>query len=141
MILHRLAEGIFDIEDLKFRINELADFITHASKAFEFDLQHVIAVGYSNGANIAASTLLLRLEILSSAILLFSLFKSAGSKVLGSWQASDRDLTDEIQKAEDVAIIAFLLFNRWYTSISGYNMTLIYIIFPSIHDLLLDWQF
>jgi hypothetical protein len=79
MILHRLAEAIFDIEDLKFRINELA-----------------------------ASTLLLRPEILSSAILLFSLFKSAGSKVLGSWQASDRDLTDEIQKAEDVAIIAFL---------------------------------
>ena len=80
MILRRLAEGIFDIEDLKFRRNELADFITHASKAYEFDLQHVISVGYSNGANIAASTLLLRPEILSSAILLFSLFKSAGSK-------------------------------------------------------------
>jgi hypothetical protein len=74
-------------------------------------------------------------------LLLFFFLVYLKAQVLGSWQASDRDLTDEIQKAEDVAIIPFLLFNRWYTSISGYNMTLIYIIFPSIHDLLLDWQF
>ena len=65
----RLAEGVFDLEDLKFRTNELADFVTYASKTYDFDLQHVIAVGYSNGANIAASMLLLRPEILSSAIL------------------------------------------------------------------------
>jgi phospholipase/carboxylesterase len=65
----RLAEGVFDLEDLKFRTNELADFVIDASKTYNFDLQHVIAVGYSNGANIAASALLLRPEILSSAIL------------------------------------------------------------------------
>ncbi len=65
----RLAEGVFDLEDLKFRTNELADFVIDASKTYNFDLQHVIAVGYSNGANIAASMLLLRPEILSSAIL------------------------------------------------------------------------
>ena len=65
----RLAEGVFDLEDLKFRTNELADFVIDASKTYNFDLQRVIAVGYSNGANIAASILLLRPEILSSAIL------------------------------------------------------------------------
>ncbi len=65
----RLAEGVFDIEDLKFRTNELADFVNDASKAYGFDLQRTIAVGYSNGANIAASILVLRPEILSSAIL------------------------------------------------------------------------
>jgi phospholipase/carboxylesterase len=65
----RLAEGVFDLEDLKFRTNELADFVIDASKTYDFDLQHVISVGYSNGANIAASMLLLRPEILSSAIL------------------------------------------------------------------------
>src|ERR671931_396367 len=65
----RLAEGVFDLEDLKFRTNELADFVNDASKAYDFDLQHVTAVGYSNGANIAASMLLLRHKILSSAIL------------------------------------------------------------------------
>lgn len=65
----RLAEGVFDIEDLKFRTNELADFVQNASRRYSFDLQRVMAVGYSNGANIAASLLLLRPEILSDAIL------------------------------------------------------------------------
>src|SRR5581483_136427 len=65
----RLAEGIFDIDDLKFRTNELVDFVKNASKVYGFDMHHVIAVGYSNGANIAASILLLHPEILSAAIL------------------------------------------------------------------------
>ena len=65
----RLAEGVFDIEDLKFRTYELADFVGQASKVYGFNLQHVVAVGYSNGANIAASELLLRPASLSSAIL------------------------------------------------------------------------
>jgi phospholipase/carboxylesterase len=65
----RLAEGVFDIEDLKFRTNELADFIENASKLYSFDLEYMIAVGYSNGANIASSLLLLRPKILSAAIL------------------------------------------------------------------------
>jgi phospholipase/carboxylesterase len=65
----RLAEGVFDIEDLKFRTNELADFVLDASKIYDFDLNRTMAIGYSNGANIAASMLLLRPEILSSFIL------------------------------------------------------------------------
>jgi phospholipase/carboxylesterase len=64
-----LAVGVFDWVDLKFRTNELADFVIDASKTFNFDVRHIISVGYSNGANIAASMLLLRPEILSSAIL------------------------------------------------------------------------
>ena len=63
----RLAEGVFDIEDLKFRTNELADFVRDASKTYAFDLNRIMAIGYSNGANIAASLLLLRPEILFSA--------------------------------------------------------------------------
>ena len=65
----RLAEGVFDIEDLKFRTYELADFVQQASKVYGFDLEHLVAVGYSNGANIATSELLLRQAILASAIL------------------------------------------------------------------------
>jgi len=65
----RLAEGVFDIEDLKFRTNELADFVRDVSKTYAFDLNRVMAIGYSNGANIAASLLLLRPEILFRAIL------------------------------------------------------------------------
>ena len=65
----RLAEGVFDIEDLKFRTHELAEFVEKASKIYGFDLRYVISVGYSNGANIASSLLLLHSEILSSAVL------------------------------------------------------------------------
>ena len=65
----RLSEGVFDIEDLKFRTNELADFVEEASKVYGFDLQRLVTIGYSNGANIAASGLLLRPNFLSYAIL------------------------------------------------------------------------
>jgi len=65
----RVAEGVFDIDDLKFRTHELADFIETASRVYSFDARKVIAVGYSNGANIAASMLLLTPQILSGAIL------------------------------------------------------------------------
>jgi phospholipase/carboxylesterase/glyoxalase family protein len=65
----RLAEGVFDIEDLKFRTNELADFVQNASKVYAFDARLALAIGFSNGANIAASMLLLRPEVLAGAIL------------------------------------------------------------------------
>lgn len=65
----RLAEGVFDLDDLKFRTNELADFVLKASEKYSFNLHSVTAVGYSNGANVAASMLLLRPEVLKSAIL------------------------------------------------------------------------
>jgi phospholipase/carboxylesterase len=65
----RLAEGIFDEEDVIRRAHELADFVVAAAARYEFDPQRVIAAGYSNGANIAAAMLLLRPEVLSGAVL------------------------------------------------------------------------
>jgi phospholipase/carboxylesterase/glyoxalase family protein len=65
----RLAEGIFDTEDLKFRTHELADFVANASKVYGFDLRYLVSVGYSNGANIASSLMLLHPEVMSSAVL------------------------------------------------------------------------
>jgi phospholipase/carboxylesterase len=65
----RLAEGVFDLEDLKIRTNELADFVAAAARHYELAANRVVGVGYSNGANIAASMLLLRPEILHAAIL------------------------------------------------------------------------
>ncbi|HRA93453.1 MAG TPA: alpha/beta hydrolase [Aestuariivirga sp.] len=64
----RLAEGMFDEQDVIKRANELADFIVEAGKAY--GLPKPVAVGFSNGANIAAAILLLRPEALSGAILL-----------------------------------------------------------------------
>src|SRR5437773_3581138 len=65
----RLGEGVFDMEDLKYRTNELADFVAAAAQHYGFASDNLVAVGYSNGANIAAAMLLLRPEILPSAIL------------------------------------------------------------------------
>jgi predicted esterase len=66
----RLAEGVFDLDDLKQRTEDLADFVEAAADRYRFDLRHVVAVGFSNGANIAASVLLLRPGVLSGGILL-----------------------------------------------------------------------
>src|SRR5204863_5315973 len=65
----RLAEGVFDLQDLKYRTNELADFVTAAAQHYGFATDQLVAVGYSNGANIAASMLLLRPETMHRAIL------------------------------------------------------------------------
>jgi predicted esterase len=65
----RLAEGVFDIDDLTFRTGELADFIAAAAAHYGFDPRFVIAAGFSNGANIAGSLLLLRPGTLGAAIL------------------------------------------------------------------------
>jgi predicted esterase len=65
----RLAEGVFDEEDVVRRANELADFIPEAARRYEFDPHRLTAIGYSNGANIAAAVLLLRSDVFRSAIL------------------------------------------------------------------------
>ena len=54
----RLSEGVFDVEDLKLRAGELADFVAAAAAHYRFDPSRVIAMGFSNGANIASATLL-----------------------------------------------------------------------------------
>jgi len=66
----RLAEGVFDEEDVVRRANELADFIPAAAAKYEFDQATLTAVGYSNGANIAAAVFLLRPGVIKSAVLL-----------------------------------------------------------------------
>ena len=66
----RLAEGVFDHEDLLLRTHELADFANQAAEEYGFDRQKLVAVGYSNGANIAASLMLLHPGLLRAAVLL-----------------------------------------------------------------------
>lgn len=65
----RLAEGVFDVGDLKFRTDELAQFIDAASERYDFSTKRLIAVGYSNGANIAGSLILLHPHYLRAAVL------------------------------------------------------------------------
>lgn len=66
----RLAEGVFDEEDLRSRAGGLADFIAAARNAYDLGDVSPVAVGYSNGANIAAALLLLHPGTLSGALLL-----------------------------------------------------------------------
>ena len=66
----RLAMGVFDEQDLRLRTGELAEFVRTASGRYSFDLGNVVAVGYSNGANIAGSLLLLYPRVLRAALLL-----------------------------------------------------------------------
>ncbi|MEH7086139.1 alpha/beta hydrolase [Neobacillus drentensis] len=65
----RLAEGVFDEEDLIFRTKELNEFLDEASQKYDFDRNNMIAIGYSNGANIAASLLFHYQNALKGAIL------------------------------------------------------------------------
>jgi phospholipase/carboxylesterase len=65
----RFSEGVFDIEDLKFRTQELAEFISSASRRYNFSSDDLIAVGYSNGANIGAALMILRPNAIGRAIL------------------------------------------------------------------------
>jgi len=66
----RLAEGVFDVDDVKRRAGDLADFIGAAAAHYRFDPARVVAMGFSNGANIASATALLRPGVLKGALLL-----------------------------------------------------------------------
>ena len=69
----RLDLGVFDIEDLRVRTKELAEFVDAASAAYGFPRERVVAVGYSNGANIAASLILDHPGSLAGAALLHAM--------------------------------------------------------------------
>lgn len=69
----RLAMGVFDEEDLIARTHELAEFVDRAVGAYGLDAGKVVAVGYSNGANIAAGLLLLHPDTLGAAALLHAM--------------------------------------------------------------------
>lgn len=66
----RLAEGVFDPAEVTRRTLALADFVVAAAKHYRLDLGKLTAVGFSNGANVAATLLLLRPETLARAALL-----------------------------------------------------------------------
>jgi phospholipase/carboxylesterase len=70
----RFAEGVLDIADLQQRTSDLADFIQQASVRYGFAAEQVIGAGFSNGANIVASMLLLHPHVLHTAILLHPMF-------------------------------------------------------------------
>lgn len=77
----RVAEGVFDMEDLFFRTKELDDFVQQASVDYQFDRNQVIAIGYSNGANIAGSLLFHHENALRAAILHHPMVPNRDAKI------------------------------------------------------------
>lgn len=69
----RVAEGVFDPQEIKRRTQSLGDFILSATAQYKIDPARLLALGFSNGANIAATLLLLRPETLGGGILLRSM--------------------------------------------------------------------
>lgn len=66
----RLREGVFDEEDLIMRTHNMANFLEEAAKNHRFDKKQLIAIGYSNGANLAGSLLFHHGEVLPKAVLM-----------------------------------------------------------------------
>ena len=66
----RFTEGVFDLDDVRARTDALAGFIADAGRHYGFDVARLTAIGFSNGANIAATLLQLRPESLAAAVLL-----------------------------------------------------------------------
>jgi phospholipase/carboxylesterase len=111
----RLREGVFDEEDLIFRTKELNDFIAECADQYGFNRQNVIAVGYSNGANIAASLMYHYEDSLQGAILFHAMvplrsvqlpdlsnvpvFIGAGERDPLIPPKETKELSEELQKA------------------------------------------
>jgi phospholipase/carboxylesterase len=106
----REREGVFDEVDLGRRAIELADFIAEARGAY--GIPNPVAVGFSNGANIAAAVLLLRPEALDAAILIraMSPFRSLPkSKLPGTPVLMLSGLLDSMAPAESATRLATAL--------------------------------
>ena len=73
----RISEGVFDEDDLRRRADDLAEFVVTASTAYGIEERSLVAVGFSNGANIASAMLLQRPGLLSAAVLLAAMIPYA----------------------------------------------------------------
>ena len=108
----RIAEGVFDLQDLALRTEELAEFLQAAVAKYRFDPARVVAVGFSNGANIAASLLLTRPGLLRAAVLFramvpFEPAKPASLTGIPVWLGAGRN--DSLVPAANIERLAALL--------------------------------
>jgi phospholipase/carboxylesterase len=125
----RLAEGVFDEQDVIKRAHELADFIVTAGETYK--LSKPVAVGFSNGANIAAAILLLRPEVLSGAILLRAMVPLAKPPLADLAQKPVLIISgasDPIIPASNAALLVTILKNahadvQHETLPTGHNLT------------------
>jgi phospholipase/carboxylesterase len=100
----RLREGVFDEDDLRRQADDLAEFVVTASEAYGIPHRSLVAVGFSNGANIASAIMLRRPELLAGAVLLAAMVPYAeppaadlsGTLVIISNGARDPMITTQV---------------------------------------------
>ena len=100
----RLREGVFDEDDLRRQADDLAEFVVTASEAYGIPDRSLVAVGFSNGANIASAIMLRRPEVLAGAVLLAAMVPYAeppaadlsGTLVIISNGARDPMITTQV---------------------------------------------
>jgi predicted esterase len=108
----RLAEGVFDIDDLRRRAHELADFVVSAAAKYGFATEALTALGFSNGANMAAALLLLRPDALGGAVLfraMVPLIPDVISKLPATPVLLSNGRRDPLVSAEETERLAALL--------------------------------
>ena len=124
----RLADGIFDEDDVRRRAGEVADFVAEARA--HYGIATPIAVGYSNGANTAAAMLLLRPDALAGAILLRAtvpLSQTSPVDLTGKAVLIASGVSDPLMTPERAAQLASLL--------HGYGAVVDHRTMPSGHEL------
>lgn len=108
----RVAEGVFDPQEVSRRTQTLADFVLAAAKQYGIDPGRLVAIGFSNGANIAGSLLLLRPETLAAAVLLRPMLvldlPAAPNSLVGKRVLMTSGSTDPIAPAEQALRLAEL---------------------------------
>lgn len=109
----RMGEGVFDPQEVARRTHALADFVASATKHYNLDATRLIAVGFSNGANIAATMLLLRPEVLGGGILFRPMVvldqPAATGSLAGKRVLLANGTTDPLVSPDDPARLAALL--------------------------------
>jgi phospholipase/carboxylesterase len=109
----RLAEGVFDPQEITRRTQAMGDFLVAASVHYKIDPQRLIAVGFSNGANIAATLLLLRPETLGGGVLFRPMVvldqAAAPASLAGKRVLLCRGTTDPLVPPDDPMRLATLL--------------------------------
>jgi phospholipase/carboxylesterase len=109
----RLAEGVFDPQEVMRRTNSLGDFVMAAAASYKIDPLRLIAVGFSNGANIGATLLLLRPETLGGGALFRPMVvldqPAAPGTLAGKRVLLSNGSTDPLVRPDDPARLAGLL--------------------------------
>jgi phospholipase/carboxylesterase len=106
----RFAEGVFDEADVTARANELADFVEEAREAY--GIEAPVALGFSNGANIAAAVMLLRPSVLAGAALIRAMVPLSAppaADLIGKRVLILSGVADPIVPAENAARLAGIL--------------------------------